>query len=349
MPFAGRVAGRRVNRSIDKKQHFILCLMALVALVVVGTAGFRVFGGRSFFESLYLTVVILTTVGMKESDQPLTDAEQGWAIVLMLVGVGAVLYASVALVAFLIDGDMRRLLGRRKVNKRIDRLHGHTVICGFGRMGRALAKLLTAKGEPFVVIDNDLDRAEEAEQLGYLFLLDDAMSDQALRAAHADQARGLVACLPDDADNVFVALTAREMAPGLLIISRAERMGAESKLRRAGADRVICAPVLTANRVMHMLLQPAIDDLLELMASGEDPLTIVKVAVADLPKAVGRSLSELNLRSKTGMSVVAIIRPDGRRQVNPIAGEKLDAGAQLILLGPTAGIDRVLERFAGGG
>ena len=327
----------------DKHRKLKVSLVVLVLLLGVGAAGFRLLGDhRSVFDAVYLTVVILTTVGMKDSSLALNQLEQTWALVLMMLGISTVLYVGSILVAFFIDGDLRRLLGQRQLEKKISQLRDHIVVCGFGRMGRALCQRLTEKDVPFVLIENDPQRTVVADGLGYLYVAGDAMSERVLEQAQLDRARGLASCLRSDADNVFVTLTARSLNDRLTIIARAEKAEAETKLRRAGANRVICTPVLGASRITTMLLHPGIDELLELAVHGPD-LEISKVCLTQLPAAVDRSLRELSLPANVGMMVVAVVRPDGSRQFNPPPDAHLHEDDEIIVIGPKGGVDKMFE------
>lgn len=322
--------------------RFRWSLITLIGLLVVGTLGFRLLGNqRDLFESLYLTVVILTTVGMKEGGGRLSPTEQVWAVALMLVGISTVLYVGSVLVAFFIDGDLRRLLGSRQLQKKIGGLQNHIVVCGFGRMGRALCDALHSKQVPFVLIDVDSSRTAVADELGYLYIRGDAMSEEIMRAARVECAQGLASCLCSDADNVFVTLTARGVNEQLTIIARAEKADTEHKLRRAGANRVICPPVLGANRVTHMLLHPGIDELLELAVSGAD-LEVSKVSTDQLPAAIDRPLRELALPAETGLMIVAVIHADGTRKFNPQPDFTLHENDEIIVIGPIGGVEKMI-------
>ncbi|MEZ6194069.1 MAG: NAD-binding protein, partial [Phycisphaerales bacterium] len=170
--------------------------MILVGLTAVGTLGMMLTGDRSVFDALYLTVVILTTVGM---DRPITEADRVWAIVLMIVGIGAVLYATGQMVSFVIEGQFKQIIGRRKVTERIRKLNGHFLIAGFGRMGHALCNTLAFRERAFVLIESDPRKVREAEELGYLCIEGDATHDAILLEAGIERASGLVTCLPHDA------------------------------------------------------------------------------------------------------------------------------------------------------
>jgi len=332
-----------IETRINKRRLF-MSLGMLNALLVVGTAGFWLLGnGRNLFESIYLTVVILTTVGMKEGGQHLSQIEQAWAMMLMLVGISAVLYAGGILVAFLIDGELQRLFGRRQLLNKIRQLKEHVIICGFGQMGQALCATMKTKGIGFVIIDNNPDLMEQADRLGYLYIQGDALSEETLRSAQIDTAQGLAACLDTDADNVLTTLSARGLNEALMIISRAEHQETESKLCRAGANRVICPAVLSAIRATNMLLQSAAEELLESVMSEHTDLTISRVELAQLPAAIGRSLKELSLPAETGIMVVAVVHPGQKRQFNPPPDLILAQDDQIIVIGPTSGVDKMIQ------
>ncbi len=332
---------------IQNKLQLRVCVVILVGLLVVGAWGFYFLGdGRTPFESIYLAAVILTTVGMKDSGPPLSGAEQGWALILMLTGILAVLYAGSVLVAFLVEGDLRNVLGKRQLKTKIGRLRGHFIVCGFGRMGRMLCESLHGRGAGFVLVEAEEERAEEAEGLGYLVVAGDAQAEQTLTDAGVEGASGLAACLPTDAANVFVTLTARGMNQKMTIISRAERAESDAKLHRAGADRVICLPVIGATRATQMLMRSGVDELLEAVVSGETDLTISKVHLDQVPGAVGRSLRELALPSQVGVMVVAVVPGTGAHIFNPPPDRELEAADELIVIGPTSGVDRMIEKLA---
>ncbi|MDX1683007.1 MAG: potassium channel protein [Phycisphaeraceae bacterium] len=326
---------------LHRKRQLIVSVFVLIIVMVVGAGGFWLIDpNRGIFDSLYLTALIITTVGMKDGSLTLDVADRVWAILLMLTGISAALYAAGNLVAFIIDGELRRFFGRRQLQNKIDRLRDHYIVCGFGRMGRALCEALHERKVPFVVVESDPERTAWADQLGYLYLLGDAKDEATLRSARLDHARGLASCLNGDADNVFVTLTARSLSEDLTITARSESLDAQPKLKRAGADRVICTPVLGARRVMQMMLHPAVDELVELAVNGPD-LEISKVRIEEIPGAVGKTLRDLNMPARSGLIVVAAIRPDGSREFNPAPDWEFGEGDEMIVIGPSGGMDRL--------
>ncbi len=335
--------GTPLNKS-NPRWALWLSLSILVGLLVVGMIGFRLLNTeRSWFDAMYATANVLTTVGDASLDY--SSPEQAWALILMLAGIGAALYAAGNVVAFVVEGELRDLIGRRKVQTKIERQENHVIVCGFGRMGSALCKRLKERGEPFVIIESHADRAAVADGLGYLCVEEDAMSEQTLVRAGIERAERLVTCLADDANNVLVTLTARGLNERLQIIARAEREQTYSKLHRAGADGVVCPPLIGAMRISQMLLEPAVARLLEMAISSEDELEFAKVDVAQLPQAVGKTLRDLELLKKTGMLVIAISRGEQQPTLNPPPQWKLDPSDELIVTGPGKGIGKMMQIY----
>ena len=334
-----------MDPSASSRHRLLVSVSILVGLLVVGSLGFLIMGTEhTLFECMYLTTVILTTVGMKENSLTLSTAEQVWAMMLMLAGVSAAVYATTNLMAFMVEGEIGRLFGRRQVENKISQLRNHFLVCGFGRMGQALCEALREKHKPFVLIEEDPRQVDDALAMGYLCIRGDAMADEVLSRARLEHAAGLATCLSSDADNVFVTLTARGMSPKLTIIARAESRTSEPKLKRAGASRVICPPVLGATKIAQMLLMPGVDELMELAVAGPD-IEISKVLIDELPAAVGKTIRELDMRGKTQLSIVAVVHADGSRTFTPTAELLLRAGDQVLVAGPAGKVRQLSELF----
>lgn len=318
-----------------------LSALLLVGLIVVGAAGLIVLGDRGVFEAFYLTVVILTTVGMEGPD---SDIERAWGLFLMIAGVGTVIYATGQVVSFLIEGQLREMIGRHKVNEQIRKLDGHQIVVGFGRMGQALCATLAYHDRAFVLIENCKERLAVAEELGYLTVSGDATEDLTLVHAGIDHASGLASCLPRDADNVFVALTARGLGPELHITARCEDAATDPKLRRAGADRVICPAVIGAQRASDHLLNPQVDEMIEL--DGEWPdLEVAMIKLDRFPDTALTTVSDLHEALGERTSIVALIRADGSRTLRPSEGMPVNATDQLIIVGNSGSTGRVVRKL----
>jgi voltage-gated potassium channel len=294
------------------------------------------------FDALWLTLQVITTVGDTGFER--TMPEKIWSVVLMIVGVVSVFYLGINVFEFILDGELRQLLGRRQLQSRIKKMKGHIIVCGFGRMGRSLCEALEEKKQPFVAIDADADEMSLAADRGYVYLVGDAMSEDLLREAQIESARGLASCLPDDADNVFVTLTARDIAPTLPIVSKANYASGAERIRRAGATHVLSPSGLAANKAMTKLMLPAVDELIEIVVHGPD-LEISKVSVERLPEAAGKPLRELELPSRTNLLVVAVVHDDGSRSFNPTPNTTLRIHDELIVIGPHGGVDKLMKLF----
>jgi voltage-gated potassium channel len=315
----------------------------LIGLFITSTLVFWAIGGtHTFFDAVWMTLQILTTVG--DTGIQRTAPEKTWSVVLMVVGVVAVLYLGLNVFEFVLDGELRQLLGRRKLQSRIRKMKNHIIVCGFGRMGRSLCEALELKGQPFVAIDRDADALTVAAERGYMYLVGDSMSEETLREAQIDSARGLASCLPEDADNVFVTLTARDVAPDLPIVSKANYPSGADRIRRAGADHVLSPSGLAANRAMTKLMLPAVDELIEIVVHGPD-LEISKVSLDRLPRAVDKPLRALEIPSRTSLLVVAVVHEDGSRSFNPTPDTRLAVRDELIVIGPHGGVDKLIAIF----
>jgi len=308
-----------------------ISLLILVGLTALGTLGLMVTGERGLFDALYLTVVILTTVGM---DRPVTQADHVWALLLMIGGIGTVLYVTGQMVSFVVEGHLKQLIGRRKVTERIRKLDGHFIVVGFGRMGQALGATLAYRSKPFVLIESDPRKVRDAEELGYLCIEGDAMHDATLEDAGIARASGLVTCLSHDADNVLITLTARGQRPDLTITSRCDEAETEPKLRRAGADRVICPAVIGAARATDQLLNPLADDVLELDGHWPD-LELSRISLSRFRAFSARSLADIQKLIGESTTVVALIQADGTRLLRPTPDTPVQSKDQLVIIGGT--------------
>jgi voltage-gated potassium channel len=318
-----------------------LSVILIVALIIAGTVGLRVAGGSSWMHCVYLTFTILTTTGL----EPVNAAEKPVVLALMVGGIFTMLYAAGNLVAFVVGGEIRTHMERRKITQQIGKLKQHHIIVGYGRMGRALCAALAEKKAPFVLVERNPAKIQEAEHRGYLVVAGDAIEESAFNEARIKYARALAACLPKDADNVFVTLTTRAMNPDLIIISRAEEPSTQPKLIRAGADRVICPPVLSAARVSSMMLNPNEDHGDHATAVKKSTgIHIVELSVDELPVLIDKPLGENYVRTKTAMTLIAVDR-GAVRELNPSALFVPLEGDKLTFVGPGGGEVNLREHY----
>ena len=269
-----------------------LALLALCAVLVVGTIGYVVLG-FSVLDALYQTVTTVTTVGFREV-QPLTPIGQVFTIALILTGVGTALYTLGVLLEALIEGDLRKHVGRRRMDKTISRMTGHTIVCGWGRVGVSSTHYLVGTGQHVVVVDRDPARLQDVE---YPTVLGDVTDDQVLAAAGIDRARALIAALDTDADNVYVTLSARALRPDLVIIARARSASSTSKLLRAGADRVVNPQRIGGRRMAAFALQPHVAEFLDVVMHDESlDYRLEQVEIGAGSPLLGRTLHDAAIR-----------------------------------------------------
>lgn len=303
--------------------------------------------GMGFVDALYMTITTISTVGFREV-APLGPAGQLFTIGLIVGGVGIVFYSATLVARDLIEGELRRGFGRRKVQRQIAQMSGHVIVCGFGRMGRSVCRELAVKPAPFVVVDREPEALRTAEGESYLCVEGDASEDAVLRAAGIERALGLVAALSKDADNVYVVLTARELNPTLLIVARAEEERSERKLLHAGANRVVLPYATSGHRMAHALLRPAVLDVIDLATHYRSlELQIEEVAVPPGSFCAATTVQESGLREHLGLIVIAIKRPNDMMQFNPTADTRIEAGDRLVLMGPVENLREIERRLRG--
>src|SRR5215218_2707327 len=226
------------------------------------------FEGWNFMDALYMTVITVTTVGYKEVHE-LDTTGRLWTLALLITGVGTLFYAAVSSVELVVEGAVGGYFERRKMRAELSKLNGHYILCGFGRVGRQVAREFALDGVPFVIVDNDPQRVEECLAEGYLAILGEASEDAVLKEAGVRRARGLVAAVDSDADNVFVTLSARKMNPNLHIVARTSSEESAAKLEIAGADRTISPYAVGGRRLASLATQPLIVDFLDIVTRGK--------------------------------------------------------------------------------
>ena len=322
-------------------------ILAFLAVLVFGVVGYRVLEGYSWMDALYMTVITLTTVGYREV-QPLGVRGQIFTMLLLLGGVGIVFYTAVAVVQKAVEGEFQLFFGRRRMQKKIEALTGHYLVCGFGRIGEVVCRELVTKPVPFVVIEQHEERAREAEVAQYLVLQGDATDEKNLVAAGIIKAKGLFAVLPNDAGNVFVALTGKELNPSLFVVARAETDRSERRLMHAGADKVISPYAIGGHRMAQAALRPAVVDIIDLATHSQSlELQMEEIAVPAVSPCKGMSLHATGLCEQPGVIVVAIKRASGKMLFNPAPTEKIEVGDSLIALAEAPQLKEIERRVRG--
>ena len=283
------------------RRLLVLCCR-IGATLAIGTIGFTVIDGYPPFDAFYMTLTTMTTVGYGEI-HPLSHAGRIFNSFLIIFGVTTILIAIGAMTQTIIELEFGDVIGKRRNKRMIDKLKDHYIICGFGRVGRGAAAELQHAGVPFVVVDIDPERVERAMLAGMLAVAADSTRDETLRQVGIERARGLVAALATDADNLFVLLSAKGLNPRIYVAARAAEEGAEEKMRRAGADAVFAPYAITGHRLAQSLLRPHVVQFLDFTTKdiGED-IAIEQVRVSESSEMVSKTIREMQLRHATWAS-----------------------------------------------
>jgi len=322
-------------------------LLSLLLLVVTaGTAGYMLLEGYSWLEALYMTVITISTVGFGEV-RPLSDGGRIFTILLIISSVGIVTYSVSSLSLLLLDGTLQRSLRSWRMRKTISRLRNHVVVCGYGMTGKHVIQELRRYRTPFVVVEHDPEVIEELRAHSMLVLPGNALEDDTLLQANIKHARALITTLRTDSDNVFVALSARRLAPHLRIVARCGDETTAQKLMIAGADSVILPDKIGGTHMALRILKPDITEFIDLITGQGFPDVSFEVINFDALRDEfhGRTLQELNVRQLTGASVVGVKTPDGRYIINPPPDLKILPGYKLIVLGSLDQIRKVEEIY----
>jgi voltage-gated potassium channel len=337
------------QRSFQLLNRATMIAALVVVLICVGTVGFHFIEGWPWFKALYGTLMTVSTIGA-EPENELSHQGQIFNVILIILGVGVVGFAIGSLTRAVIEFELGSFFGRRRMEKEISRLKDHFIVCGAGRVGRHIALAIANRRLPCLVVEKDAERADWVHQNNIPLIIGDASSEAVLREARIEQARGLASAVTSDAQNVYIVLTARGLAPELAIIARASEDDAESKLLRAGANSVISPYHYAGESMARMLTRPHVQRFIDLALSplkdaGLD-LQIEEVRVENQSKLAGTSIAEAEIRSRLGIIILAIRRQNGRLEFNPGPDHAIAAGDFLIAMGDSRKL-KELESLAG--
>jgi voltage-gated potassium channel len=323
------------------RKRFILIAGALLVTLAGGTLGFIFIEHYPPFDAFYMTLITISTVGYAEV-HPLSHAGRVFNSFLIFFGVIIMLLAVGGMTQAIIELELNQYFGKRRTKKMIESLHDHYVVCGFGRVGRGAAAELQRGGVPFLVVDRDDERVEWAMKLGMLAVLADATDDQTLCDAGVLRAKGLIATLQSDADNLFVILSAKALKPSLLVSARISSEQSEKKMRLAGADYVFAPYDMTGNRMAQVMLKPHVSQFIDFTTKGIGlNVGIEQVRVPGTSEFASKTLQQMQIRRELGVIVLAIRKSDGRMLFNPPADAEIEGGDYLIAMGETANLHRL--------
>jgi voltage-gated potassium channel len=325
-----RRARRRSTIMIELRARFVTILLLLAGVTGLGTIGYMLIERWNAFDALYMTVITVASVGFGEV-HPLSTAGRAFTIALIVVGLGTVAYGLSAITAFWVEGNLLHLWEKRKMERRISALRDHVIVCGGGEIGRHIAQELMKIGMPFVVIDIDPRQESTFHKLGHelLYIIGDATEGDVLGAARIENARGLIACMPSDKDNLFTLLTAREMNPSIRVVSSVNSDDARPKLLKAGADAVVSGKAIGALRLAAEMIRPHVVSFLDSMLRDPEAVRVQEIAVG--AGGAGQSLGTLGLQERVGIIVFALRSVKTlRHHFNPPPETTLEEGDVLI-------------------
>ena len=310
-------------------------------MLLGGTIGYIVLEGWSFTDALYMTVITLGTVGYGEV-QRLSPAGRIFTMVLIIAGVGFVFYLAASVIQLMVEGRVREILGRRKLEKKIRAQKGHYIICGYGRVGSSICEALGSKPIGIVVIERDPAGVAKLNERNILHVVGEATDEENLIKANIQQARGLIAALKTDSDNVYVTLSARQLNPDLFIMARAGEERSEKKLIAAGANKVVCPYRMGAHRMAQTILRPTVTDFLELtlMETTRD-IQMEEMPVNHTSKLINVALQDSGIRKELDLIIVAVKKAPGDMLFNPSSQTRLDAGDTVIAIGEKQNLERL--------
>jgi voltage-gated potassium channel len=317
-----------------------IALISILILIVIGTAGFYFIEGWNVLESFYTTVMTLTTIGYGDF-APKTRGGMLFTVMLVIFGVGTMLYTVGLVAQTMVEGRLTMLLGRGKMEKTIDKMKNHYIVCGCGRIGYLICRELAAEKVDFVVVDNNPEVIQKIGEEGFVYFRGDAIHDKCLIGAGIKRARGIVCVLPTDAQNLYVILTAKELNPDIWILSRSEEEESEHRLLRAGANRVMSPYTLGGTRMAMAILRPAMLDFIEITTRRQSlELRMDELEICEGSALIGKSLEDSEIRQRYGLIIVAVKKDSGKMIFNPVANYVIQKGDKLIALGEDENVSK---------
>jgi voltage-gated potassium channel len=326
---------------MQRKSHFTFSMILTAALILIGTGGYMIIEKWPFADAIYMTIITLATVGYGEVHQ-VSGVGRVFTIFLIVAGVGYFMYVVGLLVQFLVEDRIRVILGRRKLDKQIARLKNHYIICGYGRIGRVLARYLTERYLNVVIIEKNKSRQAAMDEDGVLYLVGEATDENLLLRAGIKDAKALITAVATDADNVFLTLIAKQLNPSLFIVARAIQNTAKRTLQAAGASKVISPYDLGARRMAHAILRPTVIKFLELaFADDSTDIQVEEIRVRSTSHLLNVALKDSGIRQKLDLIILTIKKADGTMIFNPKADTRMETDDTLVVVGQAKSVTKL--------
>jgi len=315
-------------------RSYLLPLGGLIFILGLAPLGFMALEGMSYFDGLYMTIITISTVGFSEV-KPLHEAGRWYVILIIVVGLVTVSYILKGISESIVEGQLRAVLGKRKMDARLRKLEGHTIVAGYGRVGQEVVRELLGakKASPFVVVECDAAVTDRLTASDILNVCGDITADESLRRAGIESAANLISTVPSDADNVYLTLSARHLNPQINIIARADQPEAERKLMRAGATNVVSPHSLGGVRMAQLAIRPNLVHFVRSIAEGEAGFSVEETVISAESPLAGQTLKDLDLPSRSNISVVGIKKPESGLVLSPKGDMRIDAGDILLVVG----------------
>jgi voltage-gated potassium channel len=326
---------------MENTKHLITGIIIALGILLVGTVGYVIIEGWEVFDALYMTIITVSTVGFSEIHH-ISRVGRLFTMLLVFTGVGFTLYIAAAVVQFMVEGRIRIILGRRRLEKKIDRMKNHYIVCGYGRIGRVVSRNLKRKPVDLVVIENNPELIPVMDADGVLYISGDAADEKNLIKAGINRAKGLVSALASDADNVFLVLTARQLDPDLLIIARGSQEESKSKLLAAGANKVESPYDIGAASMANRIIRPTVTSFLDLaFAHKRKDIQMEEIPVSASSELVNVMLKDSGIRQKYNLIIVAIKKPEKSMLFNPSFEAMIELGDTVIAVGEVGNLQKL--------
>ncbi|HEY9123774.1 MAG TPA: potassium channel protein [Bacteroidales bacterium] len=334
---------------MPKKNRILWLVLPIVSIIIFGILGYIIIEHYNFRDALFMTIITITTVGFREV-HPLSDIGMYFTSFLIIISFGIFAYTITALTQYIVDSVFRNYFKIKKMQKKIDKLSNHVIICGFGRNGKQALIELTMHKVPVVVIENEAAQIQQIQECQYevLFIEGDATQDETLELAGIRRAKALIAAINSDAQNVFLTLTARELNPKLTIIAKASEEGSDIKLRRAGADNVIMPDKIGGRRMARIVAQPDVVEFVDnIIQQGDTNVLIDEIPLQNISDYLnGRALRDFESYNDTGAKIIGIKQQNKIFLVNPLPETILSNRDKLFVLGTVKQINNLKQLIA---